>query len=144
MAEHNMKLTIDQILDGKPDPNPDQWPLIDKINEACSTPLEALLPSQLLELLMQKMALEIIVPMVLDLLETEPLMDVTFYSGDLLTNCMSCVPMEYWENDLDSRFRLELILLDLDHAMNSINEARPLFEKFYGTQPANENKIKRT
>ena len=74
----------------------DVWPptdvhtnLIDTCHRLRKKPVEELSAGELRIMIGQKLGLRYLVPLALDLLENDPLMDATFYPGDLLEAVVS-------------------------------------------------------
>lgn len=57
----------------------------------------------------QEIGLRWLIPLALAILEADPLAEGDFYPGDLLASVLRA-PATFWENDSESRVRLELIV----------------------------------
>ncbi|WP_239132156.1 contact-dependent growth inhibition system immunity protein [Paractinoplanes durhamensis] len=69
--------------------------LVATVHELRRRPVGQLAVEDLRTLVGQQVGLDVVVPMVLDLLAAEPLAEGDFYPGDLLAATMR-VPVEYW------------------------------------------------
>ena len=76
----------------------------------------------------QQIALKHLVPLALDVLETNPLVEGDYYPGDLMSNVLTVDPA-YWEEHQADWLRMHSIVDDLLAAVEEL--ARPI-EKFKG------------
>jgi hypothetical protein len=89
--------------------------------------LEDLDPGQIAMLVRQKTELSITVPIAIELLAEQPLLDAGNYSGDLL-NAVLGVPHDYWRAREDEWHQVNAILSTVDTALTNIQQNRRDFE----------------
>ncbi|MET9604532.1 contact-dependent growth inhibition system immunity protein [Streptomyces sp. NPDC006512] len=85
MMLHHLDHTLDEI-DGPPWPPapPNATSLVSKVHALRRRPLGSLAPADLRTLISQDVALPYVLPLAVDLLVEDPLLDAYFYEGDLL------------------------------------------------------------
>ncbi|MFD9558899.1 contact-dependent growth inhibition system immunity protein [Streptomyces sp. NPDC059990] len=85
MMLHHLDRTLDEI-DGPPWPPapPNATSLATKVHALRRRPLGSLAPADLRTLISQDVALPHVLPLAVDLLVEDPLLDACFYEGDLL------------------------------------------------------------
>ena len=90
----------------------DSYPLVRRVNAALRKPLAELDEEDIRLLVGQNYCLVHVMPMAVDILEHDPLLDVTFYPGDLLAACLK-VETTFWSSAPDLRSRLEAVVIRL-------------------------------
>lgn len=78
-----------------PDPGPEATRLMRDVHSARTVPLGTLDPSQLRVLVRQQVGLAHVVPVALDALANDPLLEADYYPGDLLAALLD-LTAEYW------------------------------------------------
>jgi len=103
----------------------DEWPLVRRVLAARKKPLRDLTTENLRLLIGQNVALEIVVPRAIAVLEANPLAEGDFYPGDLLESVLS-IPRKTWITMPHERTLLESIVrkLDVDAAEGMNKEIR--------------------
>jgi hypothetical protein len=106
-------------------------PLMLECYELRKKPLDTLSIENLRVLIGQQIGLEYLIPVALDFLLENPLVQGDFYPGDLLNNVLM-VNYLFWENNLDLKDKLDLIIQqalpvppELEEALSSYFEAFP-------------------
>jgi hypothetical protein len=92
----NTSRTIEQ-LEAAPwsDPSGEEPPHFRRCHALRRVPLEQLTPGDLRALITQDIGLKYLVPLALDLLKSDPMLEAEYYPGDLLCATMSISP-GYW------------------------------------------------
>ncbi|MGX9120515.1 contact-dependent growth inhibition system immunity protein [Mesorhizobium sp. BHbsci] len=119
--------TLNVLLGWKADQPPFQTSLVEQCSIALATPLRNLTGEQIRLLVSQGFGLEYVVPKAISILIENPLIRVTFYHGDLLSNCLKISP-EFWMENQDLWVELDGILRSLDETMSDIGKLRPQFD----------------
>ncbi|WP_405669529.1 contact-dependent growth inhibition system immunity protein [Streptomyces sp. NBC_00055] len=96
-------------------PDADATPLIRRVHELRCTPLSELRPTDLRMLVAQQVALPHVLPLAVYLLLEEPLLDATFYEGDLLLAAVKA-PASAWAVLPDLAARLRAVITTLPQA----------------------------
>ncbi|WP_405894615.1 contact-dependent growth inhibition system immunity protein [Streptomyces sp. NBC_01527] len=96
-------------------PDADATPLIRRVHELRCTPLSELRPTDLRMLVAQQVALPHVLPLAVHLLLEEPLLDATFYEGDLLLAAVKA-PASAWAVLPDLAARLRAVITTLPEA----------------------------
>ncbi|MFJ3274280.1 contact-dependent growth inhibition system immunity protein [Streptomyces sp. NBC_01707] len=96
-------------------PDADATPLIRRVHELRCTPLSELRPTDLRMLVVQQVALPHVLPLAVHLLLEEPLLDATFYEGDLLLAAVKA-PTSAWAVLPDLAARLRAVITTLPEA----------------------------
>jgi hypothetical protein len=105
---------------------------VERHEAAVATPLEDLDPGQIAMLVRQEAELSITIPMAIELLAEEPLLDAGNYRGDLL-NAVLGVPKDYWLAHEGEWSEVNAILSVVDTALKSIQQNRRDFEAAFAT-----------
>ncbi len=78
----------------------------------------------------QKMSLNIILPLALDVLEENPFAEGNMYKGDLLANIINVAP-EFWKENPELNNRLVEIKIDIELLLGTItDELLPGLDKY--------------
>src|SRR5687768_1928222 len=83
--------------------------LVERHEAALATPLSELRPSQIAMLIRQRTELELVLPLALDILAEQPLIDGELYCGDLL-NAVLGLPPEFWRDHSSAWYEVNAIL----------------------------------
>lgn len=75
-----------------PAPSPDATRLVKTVHELRDVPLPDLTVEDLRTLISQRVGADILTPLVLEVLDADPLTEGDFYQGDLLTALLRCHP----------------------------------------------------
>ncbi len=79
-------------------PDPKSGGLAREVYDLRNVPIGELSVDQVLFLISQQRACQALVPLAIDWLESDPLKEVEYYPGDLLSNVLS-LPSEFWEKN---------------------------------------------
>ncbi|MCE7008255.1 hypothetical protein LWC34_36385 [Kibdelosporangium philippinense] len=123
------KLSLEQIENNAWGEAPaDATGLMRTVYNLRGKPIGELEPGDIRTLLSQQEGIKILLPAALDLLESEPLMDASYYAGDLLAAVLR-LPQSHWTANPTNRTRIEEIIkrakhmLDLDEDLSTPNKA---------------------
>jgi hypothetical protein len=125
------KRSLNDLYGWKPLEPPYPTQLVGSCEKACATPLKDLSASQIRLLVSQKTGLEWLVPLALEILRDNPLIDATNYPGDLLQACLS-VDQEFWSKHEGMWSELNGSLDNLDDAVEDLKPHRATFMRFVG------------
>lgn len=120
-------LSINQIRGKVAPPSRFRSSLIERYETALHTPIEELSPGEIAMFVRQKGELDVILPIALELLSEQPLLDAGLYPGDMLAAVL-LLPVDFWRDHPDDWFEVNAILSQVDGAMGRITELRPAFE----------------
>jgi hypothetical protein len=95
-------------------------PLVIRVHEARKKPLSRLSASDLRVLIGQDVGLAFVMPLALDVLEREPLIETDHYKGDLLAVVLQASPL-FFEQNREMRLRVERILEALPAALDKLD-----------------------
>ena len=120
------RLTLDQ-LEGKEWPAPEfKSALTLQCYSLRHKPLVEFTPDELRVMIGQEIGLEYLVPMAIRVLRSTPLIEATYYEGDLLSNvCLA--PVAYWESHEKERIEVHHII---DAILEMPAEARDTVKRF--------------
>jgi CDI immunity proteins len=126
---HDLSKTIEE-LEGKVWPyNSFQSHVVQESQRLRKVPLKELTPAGMRLLITQGIGLEYVVPLALEVLAKAPLIEATFYAGDLLLAVLQ-VPSEYWLAHSAQRWELDGIGLEIQNIHKLlIEEVMPLVSK---------------
>ena len=104
--------------------------LVVECNRLYETPLSEFTVENLRILIGQKIGLNFLVPLALNVLETDPLISGDLYQGDLLAELVK-LPKDFWVTNPDFNNRLVEIKIELVELANTLNnELIPLLNNF--------------
>jgi hypothetical protein len=90
-----MRPTLEQLEnDIWPDPS-DRTGLVDTCHRLRKIPVDALSSGDIRMLLGQRIGVSHLVPIAIEMLETDPMVEATYYSGDLLTSVLRADASRY-------------------------------------------------
>ena len=115
MSEPDKSRSLEEIEDDRwGDPPDEATRLISTAYALRKRPIGALDVEDLRLLISQRIGLDALVPLALDLVERDPLAEGDFYPGDLLDALMRRVPESYWQAHEDQRARVRTVAQALD------------------------------
>lgn len=123
--------SLNDLLGWKPMEPPYPTSLVERCAKACATGLEDLDTEQIRLLVGQGIGLEHVLPLAFEILGENPLIEVTFYPGDLLKACLKVDP-EFWAANEDLWEWLNSILYRLDNALEDLKPHRTTFMQYVG------------
>lgn len=97
--------------------------------KAWQKPLNVLTAEEIRLLIGQKMGLVHLIPIALDILKKDPLTEVTFYEGDLLTELLRLDISDWNEKEQLTRFK-KLLSENSDKLKNSEDIKQELLDKY--------------
>ena len=103
--------------------------LVKRVTEACHVPIGGLTAAQIGLLIRQDIERSLLVPMAIEILEDNPLIETEFYPGDLLRTLLE-LPQEYWSENQQSWLALNSVLTQLDETIAMLGDARDSFASF--------------
>jgi hypothetical protein len=101
--------------------------LVERHEAATETPLRELSAAQIAMLIRQKTELELVLPLALEILAEQPLLDAEYYPGDLL-NAVLGIPDTYWQSHQNDWYDAYSLLGSLDRAVEEIAANKARFE----------------
>ncbi|MER8829786.1 contact-dependent growth inhibition system immunity protein [Mesorhizobium sp. M0938] len=134
---------LNVLLGWKADQPPYPTSLVEHASIALATPLRDLTNEQVRLLVSQGFGLEYVVPKAISILVENPLIGVTFYDGDLLTNCLK-IPHRFWMENQHLWVELDGILRSLDQTMSDVAKHRPRFESAWEAWSSQDTRSKKT
>jgi len=96
--------------------------LVQKCHQLRRVPLQELTPSDLRFLITQQIGLLWLVPLALEILNADPLIDAGYYTGDLLCAVVD-VPEAYWTRQVDMAEGLHRIVDQVRELLRSMDES---------------------
>lgn len=105
---------------------PFKTPLIERCEAALALPLKDQTVETMRLLLGQGIAIDMLLPRALDILELDILASGDLYEGDLLASCQR-LPASHWREHPDHWVRLDSILRDFDQKVDQVNKERAGF-----------------
>jgi len=117
---------------GWPDDNgPYPTSMVEKANKALKKPIQELTSSEIRLLIGQNMGLEYVVPLALEILASDPMIDATYYPGDLLSTCLNA-DREFWQKNSDLRKALTVTAISAQSSDGAIDTK--IFSEIAGFQ----------
>ncbi|GAB2196980.1 hypothetical protein MAH4_09860 [Sessilibacter sp. MAH4] len=98
-----------------------QYSLSTKCFSLVKTPVADLNVENLRMLIGQGIALEFLIPLALDLLESDPLVSGAFYRGDLLENVVN-VPESFWNQHPELNNRLVEVRIEFEGVFSTMSK----------------------
>ena len=123
--------TLDELEGTVPDNSRPESSLVARCRALRRKPLRSLTPEDLRTLLGQQISLEILVPLALEVIETDPFTKGDMYYGDLLVNLLS-VDLEFWQRNPRLYYETLEIVAGLVDALQTMKYA---IKRFEGIQP---------
>jgi len=116
------RLTLDAL--DPPAWGPPTYPssLVQTCHRLRQVPLDEFTPGDLRIMIGQDIGLQWLIPLALDVLEKDPLVEGTFYEGDLLVTVLQ-VESEFWATASPLQARLDSLLRPLEGLDEDIREA---------------------
>lgn len=121
--------SLNELMKLEPSLPPYVTPMIERIEAACATPVRDLSVDQIRLLVGQQTGLEFIMPRALYELSKNPLVDASYYQGDLLNACLG-VDSEFWMKHEGLWYDLNTIFEALRETMKDIEKQSESFYSF--------------
>ena len=121
--------SLNELMKLEPSPPPYVTPMVEQIEIAYATPLKNLSVDQVRLLVGQQIGLEFVMPRALYELSKNPLVDASYYQGDLLNACLS-VDREFWMEHEGHWYDLNTIFEALRETMKDIEKQSESFYSF--------------
>ena len=114
-----------------PAPEGDSTLMVERCHALRKVPIGHLSPADLRLLLGQDIGVRFLMPLALDLLESDPLIEAEYYPGDLLHAAMS-IPGDYWNSHAVEKQRLVRFAHSARHKLTESTEPMPSARQLLG------------
>lgn len=125
LANNDKKKSIEILeMDFWGNPPDDSTSLVENVHRLRTLPIEKLKSGDIRLLLGQNVGLKYLVPLAMDILETDIFFEADFYEGDLLQNTLN-IDGKFWVENEDLKIRLDNLLSDFsDEEINSFKKGK--------------------